>query len=144
MLLAESIESLLKDIDVNVWAFGRDQAKHQRGVAGSLKERVRESAGVIILLSKSTLVSGATQWMELAYADAYGIPAFILLHHLTYNELRKMEPGPPPLVMAGHCTLALEWRSLENDLRNACTTKAAGRDVLKKSAGIGRPRRPVR
>ena len=89
-------------------AFGRDQARDQRSIGISLKERVRESAAVIILLSKFTLESGSTQWMDLAYADAFGIPAFILLHHLTFDELRRADRGAPPVVLEGQCTIALE------------------------------------
>jgi hypothetical protein len=109
MLLKDAIESLLRDEGVRVWAFGRDQAGDQRSVGTSLKERVRECAAVIILLSRFTLQSGATQWMELAYADAFGIPAFILLHHLTFEDLKRAEPGAPPLVLEGQCTLAVDF-----------------------------------
>jgi hypothetical protein len=104
MLLKDAIESLLCDAGVRVWVFGRDQARDQRSVGTSLKERVRESAAVIILLSRSTLESGATQWMELAYADVFGVPAFILLHPLVFEELKRAEPGAPPLVLEGQCT----------------------------------------
>ena len=114
-LLKDAIESLLHDVGVRVWAFGRDQARDQRSVGTSLKQRVRESAAVIILLSRFTLEGGATQWMELAYADAFEIPAFILLHHLTFDELKRAEPGAPPLVLEGQCTLAVDWRSLETE-----------------------------
>jgi len=120
VLLKDAIENLLQDVGVRVWAFGRDQAKDQRSVGTSLKQQVRRSAAVIVLLSRFTLESGATQWMELAYADAFGIPAFILLHHLTFDELKKSERGTPPLVLEGQCTIALEWRSLENGLRGCC------------------------
>ena len=125
ILLKDAIEALLKDVGVRVWAFGRDQAKDQRSIGTSLKEQVRGSVAVIILLSRFTLESGATQWMELAYADAFGIPAFILLHHLTFDELKRSERGAPPLVLEGQCTIALEWRSLENGLR-VCCAKAIG------------------
>lgn len=90
--------------------FGRNEARDQRSVGTSIKERVRKSAAVIILLSRFTLESGATQWMELAYADAFGIPAFILLHHLTFDELKRAEPGAPPLVLQGQCTHAVDRR----------------------------------
>ncbi len=63
------------------------------------------------------LKSGATQWMEIAYAYAFGIPTFILLHHLTFEELKRADRGVPPLILEGQCTPAGEWRSLENDLR---------------------------
>ncbi len=125
MLLKEALESLLGDLDVRVWAFGRDQARDERRIGTSLKERVRESAAVIILLSRFTLESGATQWMELAYADALGIPAFILLHHLTFDELKKAERRAPPLVLEGQCTLAVDWRSLEHRLRDCCAKNTA-------------------
>lgn len=120
MLLKDAIEGMLRDASVRVWAFGRDQARDQRSIGTSLKQQVRRSAAVIFLLSQFTLESGATQWMELAYADAFGIPAFILLHHLTFDELKRSERGAPPLVLEGQCTIALEWQSLENGLRDCC------------------------
>ncbi|SPF55102.1 hypothetical protein SBA4_6910009 [Candidatus Sulfopaludibacter sp. SbA4] len=122
-LLKEAIESLLQDTGVRVWAFGRDQAGDQRSVGKSLKERVRESAVVILLLSRFTLEAGANQWMELAYADAFDIPTFILLHHLTFDELKRAEPGAPSLVLEGQCTVASEWHSLETGLRECCLKK---------------------
>jgi len=139
MLLKDGVESLLRDEGVHVWAFGRDQAGHQRSVGTTLKERVLESAAVIILLSRFTLQSGATQWMELAYADAFGIPAFILLHHLTFEDLKRAEPGAPPLVQEGQCTLAVDWRSLENGLR-ACCVKVVPEPILstRSRKGLGR------
>jgi hypothetical protein len=141
VLLKEAIEVLLHDIGVRVWAFGRDQARDQRSIGTSLKERVRESVAVIMLLSRFTLESGATQWMELAYADAYGIPAFILLHRLTYDELMG-EAGVPPLIRESQCTLAVEWRSLENGLRDCCGKVQAGRVASKgRRKETGRKRR---
>jgi hypothetical protein len=123
MLLKEAIELLFEGARVRVWAFGRDQPGDQRSVGTSLRDRVRESLAFIILISRFTLESGATQWMELAYADAFEIPAFILLHHLTFDELKRAGRGAPPLVLEGQCTLAADWRSLENGLRACCVKK---------------------
>ncbi len=52
--------------------------------------------------------------MELAYADAFGIPTFVLLHHLTVDQLRRAEKVVPPLVLERNCTRVgsttrLEW-----------------------------------
>jgi hypothetical protein len=121
LLLKEALERLLSDLSVRVWAYGRDQDADQRSIGRSIKDRVQESAAVVVLVSRFTLESGATQWMELAYADAFDIPAFVLLHHLSFDELRRSERGAPPLVLEGQCTLAIHWRTLENGLRDACS-----------------------
>jgi hypothetical protein len=70
-----------------------------------------------MLVSQFTLESGATQWMELAYADAFDVPTFVLMHHITFADL-KSKSGVPPLVLEGQCTPAIDWRSLENDVRS--------------------------
>ena len=80
--------------------------------------------------------------MELAYADAFGIPAFILLHHLTFDELKRAEPGVPPLVLEGQCTLAVDWRSLEDGLRSCCVKDTPDQGVSKgRRKEAGRKRR---
>jgi len=84
----------------------------KRSIGASLRERIRGCAAVVVLLSPFTLESGATQWMELAYADAFGIPTFVLLHHLTVDQLRRAEKGVPPLVLERNCTPAIDWRLL--------------------------------
>ena len=119
-LLQTVIETLLHDLDVKVWAYQRDQAGDERKVGESLKERIRESAAAILLISPETLRSGTTQWMELAYADAFDVPTFILLHRMTFESLRRRKSGVPPLLLAGHCTPAVEWRKLEQELRTCC------------------------
>lgn len=116
-LLQEAIETLLGDLNVLVWTYERDQARDERHVGSSLRERVRGSMAAIILVSQFTLASGATQWMELAYADAFAVPTFILLHHITYDVLKASETGVPPLVLEGQCNPATSWRRLEADLR---------------------------
>lgn len=84
-MLQAAIESMLADLDVVVWTYGRDQARDVRSIGASLKERLRESSAVVVLVSQFTLASGASQWVELAYADAFGLPTFILLHHHSSN-----------------------------------------------------------
>ena len=106
----------MKDKEVKLWTYQRDQKKAERDVSKSLKELVRESRAVIFLLSPSTLNDGATQWMELAYSDAFEIPTFILLHRLTYQQLRNRERGVPPLLLKGQCNQAIEWRSIASEL----------------------------
>ncbi|MBV9158531.1 MAG: toll/interleukin-1 receptor domain-containing protein [Acidobacteriaceae bacterium] len=127
-LLQGAIESLLKDLHVSVWTYGRDQARDERSISNSLRDRIKRSSAAIILLSQFTLESGGTQWIELAYADAFGVPIFILLHHLTFDELRRADRGVPSLVLEGQCTPAADWKSLENGLRRCL--KSAGREGL--------------
>jgi hypothetical protein len=127
-LLQMAIETLLRDLGVSVWTYQRDQAGDERNVGASLKERVRESVAAIMLISPETLRSGATQWMELAYADAFDVPTFVLLHHMTFESLTRRKKGVPPLVLAGHCTPAVEWRKLEQALR-ACCQRASSTDA---------------
>src|SRR2546423_1521785 len=118
-LLQSYLETILDDLSVRVWSYKRDQAKDERSVGKSIRERVRESVAVIMVVSPFTLESGATQWMELAYADAFGVPTFVLLHHITFEEL-KSRSGVPPLILEGQCTPAIDWCSLDNPLRRCC------------------------
>ena len=116
-LLQFAFEMLMKDLGVKVWTYQRDQDKDERDISQSLKERIEKSKATIFLVSPSILDGGATQWMELAYSDAFEIPTFILLHNLTYQELKNREKGVPPLLLAGQCNEAIEWRSIESRLR---------------------------
>lgn len=125
-LLQEWLESRFKPEGVTVWTFERDQGRDEANVSHSLKETVRGSAALVFLLSPSTMEAGAVQWMELAYADAFDIPTFILLHHVTYDELMRIEKGVPPLVRQSQCTPAFEWRSTEPDLRKHLGLTASG------------------
>lgn len=119
-LLQRCIDDLLGDIGVRVWTYRRDQAGDERNIGSSLKERVRESYVVIMLVSQFTLSSGATQWMELAYADAFDIPTFVLLHHISFDDLTHSERDVPPLITEGQCTPASDRQSLESELRRYC------------------------
>lgn len=119
-LLQGAIEALLRDLKVAVWTYGRDQAGDERSIGSSLRDRIKQCSAVVILVSQFTVESGATQWMELAYADAFGISTFILLHHLTFEDLKRTDRGVPPLVLEGQCTPAAEWKILENGLRRCC------------------------
>jgi len=116
-LLQYAFEVLMKDIGVKVWAYQRDQRKDEREISKSLKQRIKESRATIFFVSSYTLDSGATQWMELAYSDAFGIPTFVLLHHLTFQELKNREKGVPPLLLSRQCTQAIEWKLIEPELR---------------------------
>ncbi len=117
-MLQCALEAKLKDLEISVWTYGRDQAKSERQVASSLPQRIRESFATILLVSPATIKDGATQWMELAYADAFKKPTFILLHHLTYDELKNSEKDVPVLVLEGQCNPASEWHLIEPDLRD--------------------------
>jgi hypothetical protein len=55
--------------------------------------------------------------MEPAYADAFGIPIFVLLNHVIYPELREREKGVPPLLLQSQCNAATAWRDVVQELR---------------------------
>jgi hypothetical protein len=124
-LLQYALENLLAEFPVRVWSYHRDQVSSQRSIAGSLKERVRGSVATVFLVSPGTMASGATQWMELAYSDAFEVPTFVLLHHITYAELRSREKGVPPLLLEGQCTGAQDWRRVTEDIRKCCRARRA-------------------
>lgn len=115
-LLQYALEEMLGG-EVFAWTFQRDQARSEKEIARSLKDRVRESAAVIFLVSSETLESGASQWMELAYADAFDVPTFVLLHHLKFNDLRQKATGVPPLLLSSQCNSAIDWKSVVEDIR---------------------------
>jgi len=108
-LLQYAIETSLKDKCVKAWTFQRDQNLSEKEIASSLKQKVKESLATIFLVSPTTLNSGATQWMELAYADAFDIDTYVLLHHLEYKELKNRETGVPPLLLSSQCNPAMKW-----------------------------------
>ena len=120
-LLQYAVEQMLADLNATVWTFQRDQARDERSIGNSLKDQVRESSATIFLVSPGTLTAGAAQWMELAYADAYGVPTFIILHRLTFAELRRRERGVPPLLLESQCNASAEWKSVVADLRAGLT-----------------------
>lgn len=124
-LLQQAVEAMLRDVNALVWTYERDQTRDERDIASSLRERIRRSVAAIVLISQFTLTSGATQWMELAYADAFGVPTFILLRHITYDGLKTPDANVPPLVLAGQCTPAADWRLLGDGLRRYCSQRPA-------------------
>jgi hypothetical protein len=124
-LLQYAIEQMLGDLNVTVWTFQRDQQKDERSIGKSLKDRVRESSATVFLVSPSTLEAGAAQWMELAYADAYNIPTFVILHRMTFGELRARQRGVPPLLLEGQCNPSAEWRDVIAALRTRLTNSHA-------------------
>lgn len=117
-LLQFAFESLLKDLGAKVWTFQRDQQTNQRGIAGSLKDKIRYSKAGVFLVSPFTLDYGATQWMELAYLDAYEVPTYILLHHVTFQDLKSRERGIPPLLLESQCNPAINWKQIASDIRD--------------------------
>lgn len=116
-ILQYVLETMLANEGVTAWTFERDQSRSEQEIARSLKERVRESSAAVFLVSPDTLESGATQWMELAYADAFAVTTFVLLHHLDFRDLREREKGIPPLLLSSQCNAALEWRSVVEDIK---------------------------
>ena len=116
-LLQYAVESMLAAQNVSAWTYQRDQARSEKEVATALKARVRGSVATIFLVSPSTLDGGAAQWMELAYADAFDVPTFILLHHLDFQEIKASDRGVPPLLLASQCNAAMQWKSIVEDLR---------------------------
>jgi len=124
-LLQFAIEHLLQDVRARVWTYERDQRRDEGNVARSLKDAVKRSCAVLFLITPSTLETGSTQWMELGYADAFEVPTFVLLHRLSYADL-KAKDRVPPLVLAKQCTQAKEWRTLLDDLRKRCAPGAGG------------------
>lgn len=116
-ILQYVLETMLVSEGVTAWSFERDQSRSEQEIARSLKERVRESSAAVFLVSPDTLESGATQWMELAYADAFAVTTFVLLHHLDFRDLRHKETGIPPLLLSSQCNSALEWRSVVADIK---------------------------
>lgn len=115
-LLQYALEEMLGS-EVVAWTFQRDQARSEKEIARSLKDRVRESSAVIFLVSSETLDSGASQWMELAYADAFDVPTFVLLHHLKFADLRQKTTGVPPLLLSSQCTSAIDWKSVVEEIK---------------------------
>jgi len=55
---------------------------------------------MVFIASPSTLKLGASQWMELAYADAAEVPTYVLLHRVSYAKLKMKERGTPPFLIA--------------------------------------------
>lgn len=116
-LLQFALEQLLEEEGVVAWTFQRDQARSEKEIAVSLKNRVRESSASIFLISPDTLESGASQWMELAYADAFDVRTFVLLHHLKFQDLKQRATGVPPLLLSSQCNSAMEWKNVVEDIR---------------------------
>ena len=116
-LLQYALERMLEDDGIVAWTFQRDQARSEKEIARSLKDRVKESSASIFLVSPDTLESGASQWMELAYADAFDVTTFVLLHRLKFLDLTQKTTGVPPLLLSSQCNSALEWKSVVEDIR---------------------------
>lgn len=116
-LLQYAVESMLGSEGVKAWTFQRDQARSEKDIARSLKDRVRESSASIFLVSPATLETGATQWVELGYLDAFNVTTFFLLHHLDFGDLRRRATGVPPLLLSSQCNSASEWKVVIEDLR---------------------------
>lgn len=116
-LLQYAIESMLSEEGVTAWTFQRDQALSEKEIAQSLKDRVKESFASIFLVSPHTLESGTTQWMELAYADAFDVVTFVLLHHLKFDDLRQRATGVPPLLLSSQCNSASDWKTIIEAIR---------------------------
>jgi len=132
-LLQFAIEQLLADLNVRVWTFERDQEKSTRQISQSLKKRVQQAAVVIFLASPSTFSAGAAQWIELAYADAFDVPIYVLLHQLTFKSLKAMESGVPPLLLEGQCNQFAEWKAVVGAIRKDFLNRRNGHQARKKN-----------
>lgn len=121
-LLQFAFETLFTDLNVKVWTYERDQSKSEMAIASSLKQRVRSSSAMCFLVSDATVGGGATQWMELAYADAFEVPSFVLLHRLTYDKLKAPGANAPPLLLDAQCNLATAWRDVAAEIRQVLET----------------------
>ncbi|HKO34974.1 MAG TPA: TIR domain-containing protein [Pyrinomonadaceae bacterium] len=117
-LLQYAVERMLQEEHVVAWTFQRDQSRSEKEIAQSLKERVKESVASIFLVSPDTLDSGATQWMELAYAYAFDVKSFVLLHRLTFPDLKQRTTGVPPLLLSSQCNSAMDWKNVIEDIRS--------------------------
>jgi hypothetical protein len=133
-LVQYAIEHLLGDLKVTVWTYQRDQPKAERQIGKSLKERVKESQAVVFLVSPSTLESGAAQWMEFAYADAFGVPTFVILHRLTFAQMKGREKGVPPLLLERQCNPSSDWKHVVEAIRRGLS-KAPGAGARKRTRG---------
>ena len=127
-LLKLALETLLEDVGAEAWIFRQDRNSSERNIAESLKERVKASRAMIFLVSPTALERGATQWMELAYADAFDVPTFVLLHRLQYDDLRSSDSGVSPLLLSGQCNAATDWRAVMEDIRTHITKGATDGD----------------
>ena len=107
----------LKDIKISDAEARQYFDAHPTNPEWSLKERVRASVATVFLVSPSTVRSGAAQWMELAYSDAYEVPTFVILHRLTFADLRSRHKGIPPLLLEGQCNMSTEWKRVIDALR---------------------------
>ncbi len=116
-LLQFALERMLENLGVTVWTYERDQDKGERSIAYSLKTRVQGSSAAIFLASPATFASGAAQWMELAYADAFDVPIYVLLHRLSFAELKAKEEGVPPLLLEGQCNPSSQWKDVIKAIR---------------------------
>lgn len=125
-LLQFALERLLEDLGVVVWTYERDQDKGERRIAHSLKARVQQASASIFLASPATFASGAAQWMELAYADAFDVPIYVLLHRMSFAELKAKEEGVPPLLLEGQCNPSSQWKDVIAAIRAQLQAGAPG------------------
>lgn len=116
-LLQFALETMLEPEQVTAWTFQRDQQRSEKEIASALKRSVRDSIATVFIVSPSTIDGGAAQWMELAYSDAFEVKTFVLLHHLDYDQLKSKERGVPPLLLASQCNVALQWKTIVEDIR---------------------------
>jgi len=107
---------VLRDQRVKGWTFQRDQGSDEREIATRLRAQVEHSVATIFLISPATLDGGATQWMELAYADAFRVPTFVMLHHISFADLETATKNVPPLVLSGQCSPSTEWRRVIDEI----------------------------
>ena len=121
-LLQFAFESLLGP-SVVAWTYQRDQGKSEKDIAQSIKARIKESIATLFLVSPSTIDGGAAQWMELAYSDAFDVQTYVLLHHLTYQELKNQTHGVPPLLLSSQCNDAINWKEIVSEVSEKLVAK---------------------
>jgi hypothetical protein len=115
-LLQFALETLLASNAIYVWTYKRDQLACTRSIGLSIKEQVKKSTALIFIASPNTVKGGATQWMELGYADAFNIQTYVLLHRITYAKLKMKERGAAPFLTEGQCSPLSSWRQIADEL----------------------------
>jgi hypothetical protein len=116
-LLQLTLEHWLSDLDIQVWSYVRDQPSAERQVSGRILEQVRRCRAMVYLISPATLEGGANQTIELGYAEAFDKRIEVMLHRLTFEDLKAAGNKVPISVLTGFCTPATQWRKVAQALR---------------------------
>jgi hypothetical protein len=125
-LLQLTLERWLADLNVKVWSYLRDQSTAERRVSGEILSQVRRSDAMLYLVSPATLDGGANQTIELGYAEALEKRIEVMLHRLSYDDLKAAGRKVPISVLEGSCTPATDWRKVAQSLREHLLLSAQG------------------